>query len=66
MQGSPLAVWKNAGETTRDLAGRKGAKGLSQAGHEEVPRGFGLGTGDHEATQLVVLGTTGGLPAELG
>ena len=30
--------------------GRKGVKGLSLVGHEEVPRGFGLRTGDRSET----------------
>ena len=34
------------GEIMRDHAGRKGVKELSLVGHEEVPRGFGLRTGD--------------------
>ena len=38
-------------------AGRKGVKGLLLVGHEKVPHGFGLRTGD-----LTVLGTEGGLP----
>ena len=46
-------------ETTQ----RKGVKGLLLVGHEEVPCGFGLRTGD-PATQLLVLGTERGLPAE--
>ena len=46
--------------TLRDHAGRKGVKGLLLVGHEEVPCGFGLRTGDSE-TQLMVLGATGDL-----
>ena len=34
-------------------------------GHEKVPRGFGLRTGDPGDT-ADVLGTTGGLPADHG
>ena len=30
--------------------GRKGVKGLSLVGHEKVPLGFGLRTGDHSDT----------------
>ena len=33
-------------ECRRDAAGRKGVKGLLLVGHEKVPRGFGLRTGD--------------------
>ena len=33
--------------TMRDHVGRKGVKGLSLVGHEKLPRGFGLRTGDH-------------------
>ena len=36
--------------TIRDLAGRKGLKGLLLVGHEKVPRGFGLSTGDFSDT----------------
>ena len=43
MQSSLLAVCKNAGET---LQGRKGVKGLLLVGHEKVPHGFGLKSGD--------------------
>ena len=43
--------------------GRKGVKGILMVGHEEVPRGFGLGTGDAALTQLMVLGTVGDLPS---
>ena len=32
--------------TMPEYAGRTGEKGLSLVGHEEVPRGFGLRTGD--------------------
>ena len=34
------------GEIMRDHAGRKGVKGVSLMGHEEVPHCFGLRTGD--------------------
>ena len=34
----------------RDHAGRKGVKGLSLVGHEKVPCGFGLRTGDRSNT----------------
>ena len=34
-------------ERRKDAAGRKGVKGLLLVGHEKVPRGFGLTTGDH-------------------
>ena len=30
--------------------GRKGVKGLSLVGHDEVPHGFGLRTRDHSVT----------------
>ena len=33
-------------ERRRDTTGRKGVKGLLLVGHEEVPCGFGLRTGD--------------------
>ena len=33
-------------ECRRDTVGRKGVKGLLLVGHEKVPRGFGLRTGD--------------------
>ena len=49
-----------------DLAGRKGVKGLLLVGQEKVPCGFGFTTGDRRATQLMVLGTEGGLLAEHG
>ena len=39
------------GRTMQDHAGRKGVKGLSLVGHEEVPRGFGLRTGDSSSNQ---------------
>ena len=61
MQSSLLAVWKNAGETL----GRKGVKGLWLLGHEEVPCGFGLRTGESGDTADGVR-TKGGLPAKLG
>ena len=61
MQSSLLAVWKNAGETL----GRKGVKGLLLLGHEEVPCGFGLRTGESGDTADGVR-TKGGLPAKLG
>ena len=35
------------GECRRDVWGRKGVKGLLLLGHEKMPRGFGLRTGDH-------------------
>ena len=47
------------------MLGRKGVKQLLLVGHEKVPRGFGL-TGDRSATQLMALGTEGGLSAEHG
>ena len=34
----------------QDHAGRKGVKGLSLVGHDEVPHGFGLRTRDHSVT----------------
>ena len=37
-------------ECRRDAAGRKGVKGLLLVGHEEVPCGFGLRTGDRGDT----------------
>ena len=35
-------------ECRRDAAGRKGVKGLLLVGHEKVPRGFRLRTGDRD------------------
>ena len=46
MQSSVLAVWKNA----EDAAGRKGVEGPLLVGHEKVPCGFGLRTGDPDNT----------------
>ena len=60
------------GECRRDTAGRKGVKGLLLVGHEKVPQGFGLRTGDRggdtadgaenqgkPASQAWLLGRTG-------
>ena len=43
MHNSLLAV---LGECRRDAMGKKGVKGLLLVGHEKVPRGYGLRTGD--------------------
>ena len=37
-------------ECRRDAAGRKGVKGLLLLGHEKMPCGFGLRTGDPNDT----------------
>ena len=52
-------------EGRRDSVGRKGVKGLLLVA-QKVPCGFGLRTGGAAATQLMVLGTLGGLTAEHG
>ena len=38
------------GRTMQEYAGQKGVEGPLPAGHEGVPRGFGLKTGDHGDT----------------
>ena len=40
----------NLEECRRDAAGRIGVKGLLLVGHEKVPCGFGLRTGDPDYT----------------
>ena len=56
-----LAVHKNAG----DAVGRKGVKGLLLVGHEKVPCGFGIRTGDPSNTADGA-GNQGRLPAQHG
>ena len=44
--GAELSV-SSSEECRRDAAGRKAVKGLLLVGHEKVPHGFGLRTGDN-------------------
>ena len=43
---------------------KKEVKGLLLVGHEKVPHSFGLRTGDAGTTQLMTLGSSGGLSAK--
>ena len=52
-------------ECREDAAGRKGVKGPLLVGHEKVPCGFGLRTGDPGNTADGA-GNPGRLPAEHG
>ena len=47
----------------RDHEGRKGVKGLLLVGHEKVPCGFGLKTGDHSNGDTVDSAGNCGRPA---
>ena len=68
------SLFSNSEECRKDAVGRKGVKGLLQVGHEKVPCGFGLRTGDpgdtadgagnrgSSASRAEVTGKSQGLP----
>ena len=62
--GAKLSL-SSLGEFRRDLVGRKGVKGLLLVGHEKVPCGFGIRTGDPSNTADGA-GNQGRLPAQHG
>ena len=68
------SLFSNSEECRKDAVGRTGVKGLLQVGHEKVPCGFGLRTGDpgdtadgagnrgSSASRAEVTGKSQGLP----